>query len=39
MRMDFESYLSGVENIRRLKLGQEAADLILGENLRRIYGL
>ncbi|HLG50954.1 MAG TPA: amidohydrolase family protein [Chloroflexota bacterium] len=29
----------GVENIRRLKLGQEAEDLILGENLRRIYRL
>lgn len=29
----------GVENIRRLKLGREAEDLILGENLRRIYGL
>jgi predicted TIM-barrel fold metal-dependent hydrolase len=29
----------GVENIRRLKLGQEAEDLILGENLKRIYGV
>lgn len=29
----------GVENIRRLKLGQEAEELVLGENLRRIYGL
>ncbi|HUX86665.1 MAG TPA: amidohydrolase family protein [Chloroflexota bacterium] len=29
----------GVENIRRLRLGTEAEELILGENLRRIYGL
>lgn len=29
----------GIENIRRLKLGTEVEELILGENLRRIYGL
>ena len=29
----------GVENIRRLKLGKEAEELVLGENLHRIYGL